>query len=52
MGRTGKSYPRLEPASRPPAAAPEAQGSFAFQLLGAIVGVLCALGFIGWVLAR
>jgi hypothetical protein len=51
MGRIGRSYPRFEEASKLPAAEP-AQGDSAFQTLGAIIGVLCALGFIGWLLAR
>jgi hypothetical protein len=51
MGGIGRSYPRFEEGSNPPAAKP-AQGDPAFQTLGAIIGVLCALGFIGWLLTR
>jgi hypothetical protein len=51
MGRIGRSYPRFEEASKPPAAKP-AQGDSAFQALGAIIGILGALGFIGWLLSR
>jgi hypothetical protein len=49
MGWTWKSYLRAEQA---PGAAAEAQGDSKSQTLGAIVGILCALGLIGWLLAR
>jgi hypothetical protein len=53
MGRIGRSYPRVEEASRIPAEAAEGQGNSAFQsLLGATIGTLCALGLIGWILSR
>ena len=51
MGRIGRSYPRFEEASKPPAEA-QAEGGAAFQTLGAIIGILCALGLIVWLLAR
>ena len=50
MGRIGKSYPRFEQAPLP--APREEPGSSRLQVVGAIVGVLCALGLIGWLLAR
>jgi hypothetical protein len=52
MGRIGRSYPRFEEASKPPAEAAEAEGGSAFQALGAIIGILCALGLIVWLLTR
>ena len=51
MGRIGRSYPRFEEASKSPAEA-EAEGGSAFQTLGAIIGVLCALGLIAWLVTR
>ena len=55
MGRIGKSYPRFEHApqpAQPPAQPSDEAGTSLLQVLGAAVGVLCALGFIGWLLAR
>jgi len=52
MGRVGRSYPRFEHPFRPPAGR-AGEGDSAFQArLGAIIGVLCALGLIGWLLLR
>jgi len=51
MGRIGRSYPRFEEASKSPAEAVQEGGS-AFQTLGAIIGILCALGLIAWLLTR
>jgi hypothetical protein len=52
MGRVGRSYPRFERPSRPPAAlAEEAESAFQARL-GAIIGVICALGLISWVMMR
>jgi hypothetical protein len=52
MGRVGKSYPRFEHPFKPPAERAE-EGDSAFQArVGAIIGVLCALGFIGWLFLR
>ena len=50
MGRIGKSYPRFEQAPQSPA--PTENERLSVQVVGAIIGVLCALGFIGWLLAR
>lgn len=50
MGRIGRSYPRFrlqEPEKAP--APPARSGS---QVIGAMVGLLAALGFIGWLLTR
>jgi hypothetical protein len=51
MGRIGKSYPRFEPA--PPHEVPaSAKRATRHQVVGAIVGILSALGLIGWLLSR
>ena len=57
MGRIGRSYPRFEEAPKPAEAAggverPQKEGISAYQVLGAIVGILSALGLIGWLLSR
>lgn len=54
MGRIGRSYPRFEETPKPAGPAPSTKddGVFAQQLAGAIVGILCALGLIGWLLTR
>jgi hypothetical protein len=57
MGRIGRSYPRFEEAHRSarqervllPA---DDKGVSAFQVIGAIVGILSVLGLIGWLLTR
>ena len=52
MGRVGRSYPRFEhPSPLPAALAEEAESAFQARL-GAIIGVICALGLIGWVMMR
>ena len=52
MGRIGRSYPRFEEAPQGSGRPAQADGISAAQVTGAIVGVLCALGFIGWLLSR
>lgn len=58
MGRIGRSYPRFGEAQksaegeRPFMPAEEEPGVSAYQALGAIVGILSALGLIGWLLSR
>jgi hypothetical protein len=52
MGRIGKSYPRFEQAQNPAALPVGEDEMSAFQVIGAIVGIVCALGFIGWLLSR
>ena len=52
MGRVGKSYPRFEEAPQSSGVPAQADGISAAQVTGAIVGVLCALGVIGWLLSR
>ena len=50
MGRIGKSYPRFAERQQP---SPSGDApSYRFQLLGALVGILAALGLIGWLLTR
>ena len=51
MGRIGKTYPRFRPSEQP---GPPAQlrKAAASSVLGALVGVLSALGLIGWLLSR
>ena len=51
MGRIGRCYPRFEEAPQIPSEA-EGPDTLASQTLGAIIGVLCALGLIGWLLTR
>jgi hypothetical protein len=51
MGRVGRSYPSFEQAFQPPAQ-PEEGDCERQARFGAIVGVLCALGFIGWLFLR
>lgn len=52
MGRIGRSYPRFEEACKPAVEPTQAQGDFASQAVGALVGILAALGLIGWLLTR
>ena len=52
MGRIGKSYARFEE-SRQPSGAPEDEAhASVFPVLGAVIGILAALGLIGWLLTR
>ena len=53
MGRIGKSYPRFE--HSPVSAGEPCQGetgSADFQVAGAAIGVLAALGLIAWLMMR
>jgi hypothetical protein len=52
MGRIGKSYPRSGIDATRYAAPPSAEESFAVQATGALLGILAALGLIGWLLTR
>jgi hypothetical protein len=52
MGRIGRSYPRFEAQPKAPAEPAEAAGDWAFQVLGAVIGILAALGLIGWLMIR
>ena len=52
MGRIGRSYPRFEQPQKPSALPQEDEGLSAFEVAGAVIGVLCALGLIGWFLTR
>jgi hypothetical protein len=51
MGKVGRSYPRFEVVAEPAGAPAEPGDDSAFQArLGAIIGVVCALGLIGWLM--
>jgi hypothetical protein len=52
MARIGKSYPRFQPSEQESLPAPERQRVSGYQVLGAIVGLLAALGLIGFLLTR
>ena len=52
MGRIGKTYPRFDEASNSPGLPAEEAGISAVQVTGAFIGILGALGFIGWLLSR
>jgi hypothetical protein len=52
MGRIGRSYPRFEQPQKPSALPAQEEGISPFQVAGALIGVLSALGFIGWLLTR
>lgn len=52
MGRIGRSYPRFDEAQQPGDLPAEEDGGSALHVASAIVGILCALGFIGWFLSR
>lgn len=50
MGRIGRSYPRFQP--QQPEGEPAQPARSASHVLGAVIGLLAALGFIGWLLTR
>ena len=53
MARIGKSYPRFQPSEQAsPPARQERERVSGAQLLGALVGLLAALGLIGFLLTR
>jgi hypothetical protein len=52
MGRIGRSYPRFEQPPKPSGLSAEEERISGFQIAGAIVGILSALGLIGWLLSR
>jgi hypothetical protein len=52
MGRIGKSYPRFQSSEQDSGLAPGWRGVSGFQVFGAIVGLLAALGLIGFLLTR
>ena len=52
MGKVGRSYPRFEQPSPPRGGLVEEAESALQARLGAIIGVLCALGLISWVMMR
>jgi hypothetical protein len=52
MGRIGKTYPRFDEAADLPGLTVEEAEISAVQITGALIGILGALGFIGWLLSR
>lgn len=50
MGRIGRSYPRFQP--QQPADDPQPRARTGPHVIGAVIGLLAALGFIGWLLTR
>ena len=50
MGRIGRSYPRFKPQQPQSDPAPPARSGS--HVIGAVVGLLAALGLIGWFLTR
>jgi hypothetical protein len=52
MGRIERRYPRLGEDCKAPVAPGQGRGDYASQALGALVGILAALGLIGWLLMR
>jgi hypothetical protein len=56
MGRIGRTYPRFEEAQksveRERVSLPAEENAVYQVVTGAIVGILCALGLIGWFLTR
>ena len=53
MARIGKSYPRFQPSEQDKLPAPEPRRVSGYQvILGAVVGLLAALGLIGFLLTR
>jgi hypothetical protein len=52
MGRIGKTYPRFQPSEQPSASVPAQSCQASASVFGALLGVLSALGLIGWLLSR
>jgi hypothetical protein len=52
MSRIGRTYPRFEQPEPSRTDEPGAKGFGAGQLVGAVIGILAALGLIGWLLTR
>ncbi len=51
MGRIGRSYPRFQPLQTE-SESEQQPARTASRVLGAVIGLLAALGFIGWLLTR
>ena len=51
MGRIGKTYPRFQE-ERPAAGDADGRGVSGLHVFGALVGVIAALGLIGFLLSR
>jgi hypothetical protein len=52
MGRIGKTYPRFDEAPDLPRLSAEEAAVWAVPASGALIGILGALAFIGWLLSR
>jgi hypothetical protein len=52
MGRIGKTYPRFDEAPDTRRLPAEEAGIWAVQVTGAVIGILGALGLIGWLISR
>jgi hypothetical protein len=52
MGRIGKTYPRFQESEHQGAPAGEDGGLNGLHLFGALVGVIAALGLIGFLITR
>jgi hypothetical protein len=50
MGRVGRGYPRFDEAPKSSILPTQEEGIFAAQVAGAVVGILAALGLIGWLM--
>jgi len=50
-GRIGKRYPRVQSAPQPQGAAP-APRARRYGAIGALIGLLSALGVLGWLIFR
>jgi hypothetical protein len=51
MGKVGRSYPRFEAVAGPARAPAEPGEDSKFQArLGAVIGIVCALGLIVWLM--
>ena len=52
MGRIGKTYPRFHPDEQPADGGADERGVSGLHVFGALVGVIAALGLIGFILTR
>ena len=52
MGRIGKSYPRFQPSELHTPPAPQERRVCGLHVFGALVGIIAALGLIGFLLTR
>ena len=52
MGRIGKTYPRFQTDAQPATGDADERGVSGLHVFGALVGVIAALGLIGFLLTR